>query len=151
MSADFELDTVERTVRSRAWGVVTDKDLFNHSDRIRMLFEQGILDSTWAEVCDFTAAERFDHISSDEIRRLAGRNPWPNASLRAIVAPSDVGFGLCRMYEMLCGTRGENVCVARSKADALKWLTHRRGSIQQARHGDEEGGSTQGHSAGGVS
>ena len=42
MSADFELDTVERTVRSRAWGVVTDENLFNHADRIRTLFEQGI-------------------------------------------------------------------------------------------------------------
>jgi hypothetical protein len=150
MSTDFELDTVERTVRSRAWGVVTDKDLFNHADRIRTLFEQGILSSTWAEVCDFTAAERFDHISSDEIRRLTGRNPWPKASLRAIVAPSDVGFGLSRMYEMLCGTAGENVCVVRSKADAVAWLTQRRSSIQ-ARHGDEEGGPTQGQSAGGVS
>jgi hypothetical protein len=105
MSADFELDTVERTVRSRAWGVVTEENLFNQADRIRTLFELGILDSTWTEVFDFTGAERFDHVSSDEIRRLAGRNPWPKASLRAIVAPSDVGFGLCRMYEMLCGNR----------------------------------------------
>ena len=150
MSADFELDTVERTVRSRAWGVVTEENLFNHADRIRMMFEQGILDSTWAEVCDFTAAERFDHISSAEIRRLAGRNPWPKASFRAIVAPSDVGFGLCRMYEMLCGTAGANVCVVRSKADAVAWLTQRRSSIQ-AKHGDEEGGAAQGQSAGGVS
>ena len=35
MPADFELDMVERTVRSRAWGVVTDDDLFNHAERIR--------------------------------------------------------------------------------------------------------------------
>jgi hypothetical protein len=151
MSADFELNTVERTVRSRAWGVVTDKDLFNHADRIRMLFEQGILDSTWAEVCDFTAAERFDHISSDEIRRLAARNPWPKASLRAIVAPSDVGFGLCRMYEMLCGTAGANVWVVRTKADAVAWLTQRRDSIQQGPHSDEEEGPAPGQSAGGAS
>jgi hypothetical protein len=48
MPADFELDTVERTVRSRTWGVVTDEDLFNQVERIRTLFEQGILDSTWA-------------------------------------------------------------------------------------------------------
>ena len=150
MSADFELDTMERTVRSRAWGVVTEENLFNQADRIRTLFELGTLDSTWAEVCDFTGAERFDHISSDEIRRLAGRNPWPKASLRAIVAPSDVGFGLCRMYEMLCGTAGANVCVVRSQADAVAWLTQRRSSIQ-ARHGDEEGRPAQGQSAGGVS
>ena len=147
MPADFELDTVERTVRSRALGIVTDENLFNQVERIRTLFEQGILDSTWAQVCDFTAAERFDCISSDEIRRLAGSNPWPKASLRAIVVPSDLGFGLGRMYEMLCGTAGENVCVVRSAADALAWLTHRRGSIQQARHGDEEGGPAQGQSA----
>jgi hypothetical protein len=128
MPADFELDTVERTVRSRGWGIVTDGDLFNHLERIRTLFDQGILDSNWAQVADFTAAERFDHISAAEIRRLATLNPWPKASLRAIIVPSDLGFGLGRMYEMLCGTRGENVCVVRSKADALAWLAHRRAS-----------------------
>ena len=133
MPADFELDTVERTVRSRAWGVVTDGDLFNHVERIRALFDQGILDSTWAQVADFSAVERFDLISSEELRRLAARNPWPKGSLRAIVLPSDLGFGLGRMYEMLCGTGGENVRVVRSKADALAWLTHRKGSVLQAR------------------
>ena len=138
MAADFELDMVEHTVRSRAWGVVTDDDLRNHVERIRRLFEQGILDSTWAQVADFSAAQRCDHVSSDEIRRLAACNPWPEGSLRALVLPSDVGFGLGRMYEMLCGARGENVCVVRSKADALAWLGHRRGS-EQVRHDHEEG------------
>jgi hypothetical protein len=105
------------------------------------LFEQGILDATWAQVADFSPAERCDHIASEEIRRLAACNPWPRGSLRALVLPSNLGFGLGRMYEMLCGTQVENVCVVRSKADALAWLSHRRGSLQQARHGDEKGGS----------
>ena len=116
MPADFELDMVERTVRSRVWGVVTDGDLRNDVERIRTLFEQGILDSTWAQVADFSAVERCGHISSEEIRRLAGYNPWPKGSLRALVLPSDVGFGLGRMYQVLCGTKGENVCVVRSKS-----------------------------------
>ena len=140
MPADFELDMGERTVRSRVWGVVTDGDLRNDVERIRTLFERGILDSTWAQVADFSAVERCDHISSAEIRRLAGYNPWPKGSLRALVLPSDVGFGLGRMYQVLCGTKGENVCVVRSKADAHAWLGHRRASVLQARHGNVEGG-----------
>lgn len=141
MPADFELDMLERTVRSRGWGVVTDDDLFNHLEQIRALFDQGILDSTWAQVADFSAAERFDQVSPEGIRRMAACNPWPNASLRAIVLPSDLGFGLGRMYEMLCGAGGENVCVVRSEADALAWMSHRRGPMQFTSRGDETVGS----------
>jgi hypothetical protein len=68
MPADFELDLVERTVRSRAWGVVTGDDLSCHLERMRALFDQGILEATWGQVADFTAVEYFDHISSEVIR-----------------------------------------------------------------------------------
>jgi hypothetical protein len=92
------------------------------------------------QVADFTAVEYFDHISSEVIRPLAERNPWPKASFRRLILPTDVGFGLGRMYEMLCGAAGENIHIVRSKAEALAWMTHQRRQVQVNAPGDEARG-----------
>jgi len=125
------LDSVARVVRSRGWGVFTDDDLLNHLERMRELFADGTLDSTWAQVADCSAVESFHDVSSEGLCRQARLNPWPKGSLRAVIAPSDIGFGLGRMYEQLCEDQGENVRIVRSKAEALAWITQEKDRSDQ--------------------
>ena len=126
MPFEFELDSVERVVRSRGWGVFTDDDLLNHLERMRELFADGTLDSTWVQVADLGAVESFHDVSSEVLCRQARLNPWPKGSLRAVIAPMDIGFGLGRMYEALCDDKGENVRIVRSEAEALAWINQEK-------------------------
>jgi hypothetical protein len=132
MPYQFELDNVARVVRSWGWGVLTDDDLLNHLERMRQFFADGTLDSTWAQVVDCSAVESFHDVSCEGLCRQARLNPWPNGSLRAVIAPMDIGFGLGRMYETLCEDKGENVRIFRSEAEAFAWIIQEGHSSGQA-------------------
>ena len=132
MPFEFELDGVAHVVRSRGFGVFTDDDLFNHLKIMRELFADGTLDSTWAQVVDFSAVESFDDVSTEGIWRQAKLNPWPKVSFRAVIAPMDVVFGLARMYQSLCEEQGENVRIVRSEAEAFAWITQEKERSGQA-------------------
>ena len=123
MPFEFELDCEIRVIRSRGFGVFTDDDLLDHLEIMRALFADGTLDSTWAQVADFSAVESLQDVSWEGIWRQASLNPWPKVSFRAVIAPSEVAFGLARMYQLLCEDKGENVRIVRSKAEALAWIT----------------------------
>lgn len=75
------------------------------------------------ELLDLSRAERTE-ISSGEIRRIAQRDlSWPDRISRmAIVATSDVAFGLARMYQTLCDGMKTEVRIFRSRPEAEDWL-----------------------------
>lgn len=126
MPAEFELDFVNRIVRSRAWGEVTDGDLLIHLERIRELFSDETLDPTWTQIADFAATEILDGLSDNGLRRLAKQNPWPEGSWRALIAKSDLMFGLGRMYQLLGETKGDYVGVVRSEEEAMAWIAQEK-------------------------
>ena len=122
MPLDFELDPQERIVQTRAWGLLEDADLYDHLARITELFDAGTLDEGWSQLADFTQVEVFTNLSSDAIRSIADRNPWPPKSKRALVIKSDLGFGLGRMYQMEAGEVGRSLRVFRTVEEARAWL-----------------------------
>jgi hypothetical protein len=122
MAVEFELDTVQRVVRSRAMGATNDAEFREHRQRITQLFEEGTLDATWVQLIDVSAVDTVDALSSPGLRQMAALNPWPKESRRAILATTTVSFGLGRMYQMACGDKGKNVRVCRTMAEALAWI-----------------------------
>lgn len=60
--------------------------------------------------------------SSADLRQLAEADPFSTGALRAIVAESDVTFGVGRMYELLVEKPGAVVKVFRDISDARAWL-----------------------------
>lgn len=121
MPVTFVLDHDRRIVRSRAWGVVTFDELNTHVGRMAELFESRTLDDTWSQVADFSDTEDLV-ISSEGVRRLGDRNPWPAGARRAFVAPRDLVYGFSRMYEMVRKERGDDLVVFRSMEAALEWI-----------------------------
>lgn len=126
MPYKFELDSVAHVVRSCGWGVLTDDDLLSHLERMGEFFANGTLDSTWAQVADLSAVESFRDVSYKGLCRQASLNPWPKGSLRLVIAPMDIGFGLSRMYQLLCEDRGEDVRIVRSEAEALALIIQKK-------------------------
>jgi hypothetical protein len=129
MPVDFKLDKAKCIVHSRGWGDVTDADLMNHMARIQELFEEGTLNSTWAQVYDFSTVKNIDNVTSNGIRSLAYDNPWPEESVRVIIAPKDVQFGLARMYQILIEQETNHLRITRSIDDALLWIADVRKAL----------------------
>ncbi|HYH81304.1 MAG TPA: hypothetical protein VEX86_15985 [Longimicrobium sp.] len=60
-------------------------------------------------------------LGTDTLRARAAV-PRPNPARVAIVAPSDVVFGLARMFQMMTEGRGNHVAVFRGVDEATAWL-----------------------------
>src|SRR5262245_29808864 len=101
MPADFQLLPAERMVLTRAWGALVDADIFDHIERIAALFREGVLDTDWAQIVDFSAVEHVCGLTSAGVRRAAETNPWPRYVVRAFIVSTDEQFGLARMYQTL--------------------------------------------------
>lgn len=119
MPADFELDESRRIVFSRAWGDLTDAELLDHMARMKDAHERGQIDSRWAQVADFSAVRSMNGVSSSGVRALADGNPWHEESIRVLVVPEDVQYGLARMYQMLGEPKTNRVVLVRSVAEAI--------------------------------
>ena len=62
-------------------------------------------------------------VTREGIRKLTANDPlFSGASRRAIVAPTQVGFGMARMFELSRGGQAGEVQVFRSEDEALEWL-----------------------------
>ncbi len=58
----------------------------------------------------------------DGVRTMVDLNPWGRGSRRAAVAPSDLAFGLARMYEALTQLEHGEFQVFRTMNEAMEWL-----------------------------
>ena len=60
-------------------------------------------------------------VATGDLRVLARENPFPDGIRRAIVAPSDVLYGLSRIFEKTVGRR-QRTAVFRTLGEACDWL-----------------------------
>ncbi len=74
-------------------------------------------------VCrDNRGAEASDLETVRALADLAASLDLPAGSKLAIVAASDLDFGMSRMYELLAGDAGFAISVFRQMSEALRWL-----------------------------
>ena len=117
MPAEYIIDTARGLVFSRGYGVITDDDLIAH---VRSLAANPLFEGITRQFTDFSDVTEV-HVTSDRLRQISGAaNPFPMDSYRAILAPTDVAFGMSRMFEML--RSGENLLVTRSREVAERHL-----------------------------
>jgi hypothetical protein len=98
--------------------VLTDDDLRKHQSELRAdpAFDPA-LDQLW----DFTGVADVE-ISPDTLRRLARARSYSATARRAVVVPTDLGFGLGRMFQMLHEEAPEEVQIFRTLEEARRWL-----------------------------
>jgi hypothetical protein len=115
----YSIDMQHPLVYTVFSGEVTDADLLEH---LRSLYADPRFDSAMPELVDLREVTGVS-VSPDMIPSSA-RWPlhWPSAQ-RAVVAPTDLLFGLSRMYESYRGEAGDGQFkVFRAFPPALEWL-----------------------------
>jgi hypothetical protein len=119
MPAEYRIDRDNKIVLSRAWGKVAIEDFHAHGTRLRA---DPDFSPDFRQLWDFT--EVSESVSDfDAMARLAQTNVFSPTSRRAMLAPSDVVFGVGRMFQMLRESKGETgIRVFRDRESALRWL-----------------------------
>lgn len=122
MPVEITIDPERRRIRSRLSGRLC-------RDTLRAYYEALTAHPDFrpdlSEVFDVSDVSELD-LTADEIRDFSAATasaPAHGAGMRvAIVAPTDLVFGLARLYELSQVDAGNRICVLRTLAEAEAWL-----------------------------
>ena len=125
MPLAYRVDAENRLIVAAGYGTVTDDEVFDYQRRIAARTETAGYD----ELLDVSQVDRIVLTSTDRVNELAseaaGMDAMRGSSKLAIVAPSDLAYGLGRMFqarrEMDRRTK-RIVGVFRTMAEALSFL-----------------------------
>jgi hypothetical protein len=117
MPAEYRIDLSKRIVYSRAWGVLTDREL---ADNRAALFADPAFAPDLSQLYDFTGVTELG-IAATTLAGLAKSSRFSPNTRRAVVVGSDEAFGMARMYAIL-SDREETIQVFRDRASAVRWL-----------------------------
>lgn len=118
MPASYRIDPAWGRIFSTLQGVVTDQELVLLQ---RNLLADTEFKPTYSQLADCTGITRFD-VSSQTIRSLALPNMFAKGIRLAIVAKSEIVFGMARMFQLLRDGIAEEIRVFRDLAQASHWL-----------------------------
>lgn len=118
MPVEYRIDPERKLVITRGRGVVTDDDLLGHQ---RDLLADPDFDGSFGQLARYDEIERFD-VSADAVRTLAAPKMYGPGVKRAFVVPSDVAFGLARMFQTLRDQMPEQIGVFRTLEEAERWI-----------------------------
>jgi len=118
MPVDYRISVPHHLVISRAWGVMSDQEMFAHA---RKVAADPTFRPDMRQVADLRHVTRFglDSASVDTLVRL---NPFGPGARRALLVGSDVAFGMARMYQLTREPAPDDVAVFREVHEALAWL-----------------------------
>ena len=125
MPITYRIDHSRKLIVAAGYGTLTDQDVFGYERETVAL--EGIVG--YDELLDMTHVTQLDVTSVDrvqELANLAASKDVPTAKSRiAVVAPTDVLYGLGRMfqtYRELVPGNVKQVRIFRTMAEALKFL-----------------------------
>lgn len=119
MPTFYKIDKERRLVLTSGSGTFTLADAVSHQTR---LLNDLDFDPGFSQIADFRHVTHFD-ISASDIQKLAEKRVFSAESRRAFIAPTDVGFGLARMFEIMrANFAEEKIAVFRDLDEALHWV-----------------------------
>ena len=120
MRVSREIDRENRVVALAVSGALDDDGLLQLVSQLRSDPE---VKPDYALLIDLSQANGVA-VTSLGVRSLSAQPLVLSAtSRRAVVVPSDLGYGMARMYEMLRDERGGVVRAFRDLAQARRWVT----------------------------
>jgi len=130
MPIAYTIDPVRSIVLSRAWGVVTDRDLLAH---VRALAADPRFKPHFNQLYDCRGVTDVE-VSSSGIKDLAKLNPFGVGARRAVVVNRDITYGMARMYQMTREPSTDELEVFRDWDSALEWLgiAHEKAEVLSA-------------------
>ena len=118
MPATYEIDTERKLVLSRIWGAPSDDEILAHGERLRV---DPDFRADFRQLLDMTELKEI-RISSERVRQASRDQFFSPGVKRAVVAHSDVAFGMARMYALSSQAEGQTIEVFRELAEATAWL-----------------------------
>jgi hypothetical protein len=118
MPTSYKIDPVQQLVRCRAWGVLSNADLRDH---YHSLVADPRFHASYRHLGDLRDVTDFS-LESWMIAEVASWPIFDAGTRRAIVATTDVAFGLSRMFSLNAERVGQDVRVFRGLVDAQDWL-----------------------------
>jgi hypothetical protein len=119
MPIDLTIDERARIVYSTFHGKIETADLLNH---IAAMKAHPHFHPEYNELVDVSGVTAFD-VPTEDLRELAMENsPFDPSSVRVLVAPVDLLFGLARMFQGFGGETRPNLIVVRSLNEAYRTL-----------------------------
>lgn len=119
MPAFYKIDKERRLVLSAVSGVFSQADVLAHQQK---LLNDPDFDPSFSQIVDFNQVTDFK-LSAEEIRLLAQRSIFSPTARRALIMPSNLGYGLARMFEILREDQGDvGTRVFRTLEEALDWV-----------------------------
>ena len=119
MASTYEVDPVRHIVIVAMTGEIADANLFEIHDHLR---SDKTLQPGFALLIDLREASG-TKITSAGVRALASLPlVLPPESRRAVVVPSNLGFGMARMYELWRGDEAGRIRTFRDFDEARDWL-----------------------------
>lgn len=119
MPTTYEINPSRRVIVVTVIGDLTDEGLF---DMHRRLADDSAIKPTFAVLFDLRRANGAT-VTTEGVRALADLPlVLSPESRRAVVVPSDLGFGMARMYGMRRGSKGGTVAVFRDFTEASRWI-----------------------------
>jgi hypothetical protein len=117
MGMQYRLDPSRRLVHVRAWGVISTADL---QDLTSHLLADPGFDGDFRSLTDLSAATGIS-VTGTELEATAWMPLYNAGARRAIVAPTDLMYGMGRVYAAHAEHVGETVRVFRSLQEAEAW------------------------------
>ena len=119
MRTERQIDAAARVVVLEVSGDLGDRDLLSLADELEKAPE---VEADFSLLIDLRLANG-RQVTTAGARALAARPlVLSRASRRAVVVPSEFGFGMARMYEMLSEGRGGGARVFRDYDEAHLWV-----------------------------
>lgn len=120
MQVEQEVDGAARVVILRVSGDLGDQDLLLLADRLETAAD---LEADFSLLVDLRQADGRT-VTSVGVYALADRQlVFRSEARRAVVVPTDLGFGMARMYQMLRDARGTSMRVFRDYDTAVRWVS----------------------------
>jgi hypothetical protein len=119
MQIERKTDAAARVVVLTVSGDLGDRELASLADELANARDAG---TDFSLLIDLRQADG-KNVTSAGVKALAERPlVLSSESRRAVVVPSELGFGMARMYELLRQNRGGGTRAFRDYEEALRWV-----------------------------
>ena len=118
MGMNYRIDDARRIVMTRGWGVVSTRDLQDLTSRILL---DPRFDPSYRSLADLSEVTEV-LVNTMSMAETATTPLFVSGTRRAIVAASDLVFGVASTFAAMSIRAGHEVRVFRRMADAEAWL-----------------------------
>ena len=118
MPVSYKIDQRAGIVFDRAWGVLTDSEILQHTAGLGL---DPRFQPDFQQIADFSGVTQLD-LSGRTVRGQARSTVFSPKARRAFVVTTEVALGLARMYQLSLGENADELAIVGSLAEAFAWL-----------------------------